>query len=69
MRRCVDDNALLTAQEAAESLGASTKSILRAISSGRLRAARPGKSYLIKGAWLNEFLDGQASGKEGNCDD
>lgn len=60
---------LLTVQEAAGALGVSCRTILIAISDGKLRAAKPGKRYLIKESWLEDYLDAEAGIFEGNNDE
>ena len=51
---------LLTVKEAAEYLSCSDNRMLELIRSGQLRAAKPGKSYLIKPEWLDAYLEDEA---------
>lgn len=60
---------LFTVDEAAKMLGVSCRTILAAISEGKLRAAKPGKGYLIRESWLDEYLDAQAGIFERNIDE
>lgn len=59
----------LTTKEAAEVIGVSRRTILAAISDGKLRAAKPGKGYLIRDSWLDEYLDVMAGIEKGVLDD
>jgi excisionase family DNA binding protein len=51
---------LLNATAAAEYLHCSESRMLELIRSGRVRAAKPGKAYIIKPEWLDEFLESEA---------
>jgi excisionase family DNA binding protein len=51
---------LLNTTTAAEYLHCSESRMLELIRSGRVRAAKPGKAYVIKAEWLDDFLEDEA---------
>ncbi|BDD80700.1 hypothetical protein TPB0596_04630 [Tsukamurella pulmonis] len=53
----VDAVEILTAPEAAEEMRVHLQTVQALIRRGELRAARVGRVYRIKRAWLNQYLD------------
>ena len=58
---------LLNTEAAAEYLHCSESRMLELIRSGRVRAAKPGKTYIIKPQWLDEFLEDEAERNAGSA--
>ena len=55
----MDDQRLLTLEEVRAELrgDVSIQTLRRKIKSGDLRAIKPGRSFLIRKQWLNDFID------------
>lgn len=57
----MEDNEVLTTQEAAEYLRIDKKLLYKLIDSGQLKAKRLGRVYRISKTALNEFLTGETN--------
>lgn len=60
---------IFTPSTAADYLHINVRTVRNFIRDGRLRAARVGRAYRIRRAWLDEFLDFNATVNGGNSDE
>lgn len=62
------DDEIMTPASAADYLRLDVRTVRRYIRDGRLRAARVGRGYRIRRAWLDDFIDGSEITNEGQSD-
>lgn len=60
---------IFTPSTAADYLHINVRTVRNFIRDGRLRAARVGRAYRIRRAWLDEFVDRNATVTEGYSDE
>lgn len=60
---------IFTPSTAADYLHVNVRTVRNFIRDGRLRAARVGRAYRIRRAWLDEFVDRNATVNEGYSDE
>lgn len=60
---------IFTPSTAADYLYINVRTVRNFIRDGRLRAARVGRAYRIRRAWLDEFVDRNATVNEGYSDE
>jgi excisionase family DNA binding protein len=58
----VDEDEILTGPEAAKVLKVHIQTVQALVRRGELRAAKVGRTYRIKRAWINEYLDRISAG-------
>lgn len=64
-----DNDDIFTPSAAADYLHLNVRTVRNFIRDGHLRAARVGRTYRIRRAWLDEFLDFNATVNERNNDE